>query len=197
MMNTISRTDITGDWNTGSSWIPADGTDLVVLTTAAASGAGVDNTDLLTVNTLGVSLYARLWFVARFPVMGRSLFNFLPDCISRISGTRDPDTEAVIAPLRDAALGNTTDRELLATTRLNSKRPLSADFRFETDQYDNALVLAAHQSSLALEELLRGRAFRSVIYAQKVVDLVANRTGADPRTEYQWMIDRAASYLST
>lgn len=196
MITTLKNTDILTDWKARSSWLDVDQTTLLRIADAASSVNGIDISDVLTVNTLGLSLRDRLWIVVREPVMGRDLFSFLTDCLNRFPDTLHEDSAAVVPFLNQGAAGSLISREDLAEVRLNSKSMFPKGFDPTTDIVGNEVSFAAYLSILALEEILRDRAWRSVRYAQTAIGVLAERPGTvSVDDERQWMIDQVATYL--
>lgn len=166
------------------------------LKTASGINLGINVEETLTTNSIGATVEQKNFMFNRYEILGFNLFDLLPQCLARIGGIPPNESLAVLPVLANAAVGNLpSDRETLASLRLDAKKPLPKGFNMDTDRADNALVLAAYYAILSLEEVLRKRTHRSAWYAASVVRLMAAREGAaDSDAEYRWFFDRMLGY---
>lgn len=178
-------------------WAVAD----LLLETASKKGNGIDVVETLTTNSLGATDEQKNFMFNRHEVLGVKLFDLLPACLGRIGGAPSIESVAVLPVLAQAASGampsyvTRADREVLASLRLASKKPLPKGFDIRTDSAENALALASYHAILSLEEVLRERPHRSANYAQSVVRLMVSRPGVvDTDAEYAWVFSRILDY---
>lgn len=190
---TVTEREMLDDLGAGNWWY-GDSAKLADVSRVAGVDGGMSMTELLTTNSLGLNRADTVWLAGRREMIGNLTPDLHVNVIARITGVRNPDMTAIADILGTSATGTTPPARSLQTSIERLASTLPDGFSAEMDWQDECLTMATLQAAVSLYEMQRGRLIRAASAAFSVSAFMANRSGADPETEYQWVTDRILTY---